>query len=282
MSYAPTVLSLFSGIGGLDLGLERCGCETVAYSDIDDYANKVMARRFPDAVSLGDITTIECEVNYNGTTYIERGDGEGFWLPPIDIIAAGFPCQDISAIHGGGGIAGGKKSGLWREVARIIRSLEPRLIILENVANIRARGLDIVLSDLAACGYDAEWDCVPASSVGAPHRRERWFCVAHTNRQRLEEYGRAGTVQSQYDSTECGGAGVARTRDRAAHASRPGRSWSAPAQSDWWETEPDVDRMVDGIPRRVDRLRCLGNAVVPQVAEHVARIALSRIDWSDD
>lgn len=246
------VLSLFSGIGGLDLGLEAHGCKTVAYSEIDPYASRVMAERFPDAVNVGDITTIDWgAVN-------ER-------FGRIDIICGGFPCQDISFAGKGAGIAEGTRSGLWAFYADAVRVLRPGGVLVENVAAILSRGIDRVLGDLAACGYDAEWDCIPASAVGAPHRRDRAFVIAYPTREqrpprRCMEQGYSWRPPTQY------------------------RGGSSDAFSEGWRREktwnggkPNVGRLVHGVPNRVHRLRCLGNAVVPQVAEHVAGILLDRI-----
>src|SRR3972149_10628593 len=135
-----------------------------------------MALRFPDAVSLGDITMIEW-------SDVERPD----------IICGGFPCQDISLAGKGAGIDG-DKSGLWRYYADAIREIRPRGVLVENVAALLVRGLGRVLGDLAACGYDAEWDCVPAAAVGAPHRRDRSFVIAYPAMADTESAGleRAG------------------------------------------------------------------------------------------
>jgi hypothetical protein len=139
------VLSLFAGIGGFDLGLERTGgFKTVAVAETDTYASKVLAKRFPDAPNLGDVTTAE--------------------YPDADIICAGFPCQDISYAGEGAGLAGAR-SGLWREVVRAVRVVGPRFTILENVAALLNRGMGTVLGDLAEVGHDAEWHCIPAAPL---------------------------------------------------------------------------------------------------------------------
>jgi DNA (cytosine-5)-methyltransferase 1 len=270
----PSVLSLFSGIGGLDLGLEAYGYETVAYSEIDQYASAVMSKRFPGAKNLGDISGLDFEVNPNGTTYIERSDGDGFWLPPIDIICGGFPCQDISSAWAGPGIEG-SRSGLWKFFARAIRDLRPRGVIVENVANLASRGIDIVLGDLAACGYDAEWGVLRASDFGALHERARMFIVAYPNVPGREEQRGGVAASSELASAERDGSFLAGSGSSSA-SSVETESWSASCVAAW-PPEPGVGRVVDGIPRRVDRLRCLGNAVVPQVAEHVAGVLHERI-----
>ncbi len=229
------VLSLFAGIGGFDLGLEQTGgFKTVAVAETDPYASKVLAKHFPDAPNVGDVTTAE--------------------YPDADIICAGFPCQDISFAGLGAGLAGAR-SGLWREVVRAIRVVRPKYTLLENLAALLGRGLGDVLGDLAEVGYDAEWHCIPATAVGAPHRRDRIWIVAHAVRER----GRGGDAK----------------REDAKNAWQPsGHSWNNASGVGHWNTEPNVGRVAHGIPKRVDRLRCLGNAVVPQIPELIGRAIL--------
>ena len=163
-----TNLSLCSGYGGLDLAVEQItGNKTLVYAENDKYAAQVMAARFPWATNLGDITVIDWSAL--------AADH-----PHIDTITAGFPCQDISHAGKRKGITGAR-SGIWKQVAEAVRVLRPRLIFMENVAGIRSRGLETVVADLAAIGYDARWTCLRAGDpqVGAPHPRDRWFCVAH-------------------------------------------------------------------------------------------------------
>lgn len=216
---ALTFGSLFAGIGGLDLGLERAGMRCAWQVELDDYANRVLAKHWPDVPRFRDVR----EVGVHN-------------LPPVDLVCGGFPCQDISNAGKRAGIDG-ERSGLWAEFARVVRELRPRYVLVENVAALLARGLGRVLGDLAASGFDAEWDCIPAAAVGAPHRRDRLFVVAYANQPRLE--GR-------------------------------GLRWTTPDGARWG-AEPDVGRVADGLPLEVDRLRCLGNAVVPQVAEFIGR-----------
>ncbi|MEV4398323.1 DNA cytosine methyltransferase [Nonomuraea sp. NPDC049607] len=159
-----TVGSVCTGYGGLDLAVcAVLGARPAWVADPNPGAARILAHRFPRVPNLGDITA----VNWDTT-------------PPVDILTAGFPCQDLSYAGRGAGIKEGTRSGLWLTIAHALGVLRPRLIVLENVAAIVARrpGLDIVAADLAALGFDAEWTCVRASDVGAPHRRERWFCLA--------------------------------------------------------------------------------------------------------
>lgn len=156
-------LDLFSGIGGFALGM--LPVDRRFYSEIDEYACKVYQKRFPDAVALGDIRNIDGE-------RLKR-EYSGQW-----IITGGFPCQDISVAGKGEGLSG-DRSGLWFEMHRLIREIRPRIMAAENVSALTVRGLDTVLGSLAEIGYDAEWACIRASDVGAPHRRERIWIVAY-------------------------------------------------------------------------------------------------------
>jgi DNA (cytosine-5)-methyltransferase 1 len=283
--------SLFSGIGGFDLGFERAGIKTVWQVEIDAYCRGVLARHFPDAARFSDIREVNCNV-----------------LPPVDIISGGFPCQDISNAGKRAGIDG-ERSGLWSEYARIIRGLRPRYVVVENVAALLGRGMERVLADLAACGYDAEWQSIRASDVGAPHRRERIWIVAYPQRSGVREqsiFGSEchGASVSLYDRETIPHAARGRTRpvpagswpegegtgDVDGHredvayaeserwnrrpvvfAAKDSRGWSRFEQDDWWAVEPDVGRVAHGVSSRVDRLRGLGNAIVPQIAEFIGR-----------
>jgi DNA (cytosine-5)-methyltransferase 1 len=229
--------SLFAGIGGIDLGFERAGLACKWQVEINPYAQKVLAKHWPNVRRHDDVRTWP------------QADTER-----VDIIAGGFPCQDISYAGKGAGLAG-ERSGLFYEVARIVREMEPRFVVLENVAALLTRGLGDVLGTLASLGYDAEWNCIPAAAVGAPHIRDRVFIVANAKNAigradgGTKEAGRTEHRQ-QFRRQTCGGV----------------------SRFDWWANEPAVDRVADGISARVDRLRGLGNAVVPQVAELIGRM----------
>jgi len=174
MSEKLKVLDLFSGIGGFSLGLERTGgFETVAFCEIEPFPRKVLAKHWPEVPCYEDVTKL--------TGDILRRDGIS-----VDVITGGFPCQDISAAGRQAGIGEGTRSGLWSEIVRIIGELSPRFVIVENVANLlsgpseqRGGWFGRILGDLAECGYDAEWENIPAAAVGAPHRRERVWVVAY-------------------------------------------------------------------------------------------------------
>ena len=240
------VLSLFAGSGGIDLGLERAGMQIVAHSEIDPYACKVLAKHWPDVPNLGDISQVDF-IRDTGT-----GKSWALWNDTqradvsSDIICGGFPCQDVSRAGRRAGVNGGAKSGLWAEYLRAIRDLRPRYVIVENTATLATRGLDRVLGDLAACGYDAEWECIPAAAVGAPHIRDRIFVVAYASG------GRHGAPEE------------------AVFAGR-----SSPELHAWWACEPGVQRVDDGLPNRVERRRALGNAVVPQVAQYIGELVVA-------
>ena len=257
---ALTVGSCFSGIGGIELGLEMTGgFRTIWQIENDPYATKVLASHWPDVKRYGDIRAV---------------DPAGLERP--DLICGGYPCQPFSLA--------GKRRGtnddrhLWPEMLRIIRHLRPRLLLLENVPGHLSMGFSEVLGALAESGYDAEWDCLPAAAVGAPHRRDRLFVVAHAN-------GRGQPVQGR-PPWESGFSSFA--REVVAHADgarlkhacqvqtgseRIARR-DAPSSGGWWDNEPNVGRVAHGIPFRVDRLKGLGNAVVPQVAKKIGEMIL--------
>jgi DNA (cytosine-5)-methyltransferase 1 len=154
--------SLFSGIGGLELGLEWAGIGPVRWQvEQDAFCRQVLAKHWPDATRHDDVRTV-------GAANLE----------PVDVVCGGFPCQDLSTAGKRAGLAGAR-SGLWSEYARVVRELRPRIVVVENVSALVGFGLDTVLGDLAALGYGAWWDCVRAADAGAPHRRERLFIVAY-------------------------------------------------------------------------------------------------------
>ena len=259
------VLSLFSGIGGLDLGLERAGMEVVAQCEVDPYCCRILAKHWPHVPNFGDVTTIDWST-----------------VPDVDLICGGYPCQPFS-------LAGRRQGAddvrhLWPYVLDAVRHLRPSWVLLENVPGHLSLGFGRVLGDLAESGYDAEWDCIPAAAVGAHHRRDRVFIVAYPQRDELRvepvAVGRGGGATVAGDDgpaqhvADPNGAGLA--IGHRADAGEAPRCWTStrPPRSPWWEVEPDVGRVVDGVPSRVDRLRGLGNAVVPQVAEHVGRLIM--------
>jgi DNA (cytosine-5)-methyltransferase 1 len=231
------VLDLFSGIGGFSLGLERAGMRTIAFCEIDPFCRRVLAKHWPDVPIYDDVRTL------SATRLAADGIG-------VDVICGGFPCQDISTAGSGAGLAG-ERSGLWREYARLVGEVRPAYVIVENVSALLGRGLGDVLGDLASIGYDAEWDCIPAAAVGAPHPRDRIWIVAHPHQERCFE-----------------ARGLAAPPAVSAW-SRTTRGWAH------WSTEPGVGRVADGVPRWMDRVGALGNAVVPQIPELIGRALMS-------
>jgi DNA (cytosine-5)-methyltransferase 1 len=216
----------------------------------------------------------------------------------VDAICGGFPCQDISRAGNQAGLAG-KRSGLWFEYARLIGEIRPAFVIVENVSTLLHRGLDAVLGSLAEIGYDADWDCIPASYVGAPHIRDRLWIVAIPQRadtdgfgpyrtaqhnwraQRWDEQGSLprslGEVLSDADRERLEGRGISEVRESSsADFERSGPFEQRPGvrSGSWWAVEPAVGRVAHGVPARVDRLRALGNAVVPQIPEMIGRAIL--------
>lgn len=260
---ALTFGSLFAGIGGLDLGLERAGMVCKWQVEIDPWCRRVLAKHWPDVRRHDDIKTFPLE---------------GDWS--VDVICGGFPCQDISNAGKRAGI-NGERSGLWSEMLRVIRVVRPRIVVVENVAALLGRGMDRVLGDLSESGFDAAWSVLAASDFGAPHIRERVFLVGHA-------YGpRRGSRPTQREiGAETGKPVLAARGEALPDAGREllevGGAWNGDGRrgttlescggaGGWWATEPDVGRVAHGIPARVDRLRGLGNAVVPQVAEWIGR-----------
>jgi DNA (cytosine-5)-methyltransferase 1 len=198
----PTLFSLFSGIGGIDLAFERAGYQIIGQVENDEFCTKVLFKHWPYVPKWRDIRDVQ-------GTEVEARLRLHYETSAIDVMAGGFPCQDISSAGRGEGIKRGNRSGLWFEFARLIGELRPRVVLLENVPAITTRGGTIVIADLAALGYGAEWGIISASDCGAPHRRERWFAVAYASGQRLRSTdGGARDVLSNQNGNrpapECG------------------------------------------------------------------------------
>jgi DNA (cytosine-5)-methyltransferase 1 len=258
------VLDLFSGIGGFSLGLERAGMRTVAFCEIEPYCRAVLKKHWPDVPCYEDVRTLTKQ----------RLDADGV---SVELIAGGFPCQDISLAGKGAGIADGTRSGLWAEIARLSGELRPRYVVVENVAALLGRGLERVLGDLAAVGFDAEWHCIPASALGAPHRRDRFWLVAYPASaraaERSEHPGRVGADFRDCPSGDASDPDIKGLEKwQGQDASRAGAIFRPVIErNEWWAAEPDVGRVAHGVPSRVDRLSALGNAVVPQIPEIIGR-----------
>lgn len=237
---------------------------TVAFCEIDPYCQAVLKKRWPGVPVYPDV----CNLNSSMVDH-------------VDVICGGFPCQDISQAGTKAGIEG-KNSGLWREFARLIGEVRPRYVIVENVAALLIRGLDRVLGDLASLGYDAEWHCIPASAVGAPHRRDRIWIVAYPNtggqHQHIpvgESFGSGLEAETKRSSKDVANAERPCIRAEVQCEEVVGQDSNRPAswlgRSSWWDVEPSVGRVANGVPARSHRLKALGNAVVPQIPEIIGK-----------
>ncbi len=257
-------LDLFSGIGGLALALQPWA-RPVAYCENDRYAQSVLLsrmseHRLPCAPIWTDIQTLRAS---------EFGT--------IDIVWGGFPCQDISVAGTGVGLAG-ERSGLFTEIVRLTQEISPSFVFLENVPAIRTRGLDQVLRAFTDLRYDCRWTCVSAAEVGAHHLRKRWFMLAYTHRENVRDEQRRGSGKSRPGAHELGhdgkkksladAQGVGGKSRRLGSGKKPEITESFqhrehPSANAPWPPEPDVGRVAYGVRNRVDRNKCLGNAVVP-------------------
>lgn len=213
--------SLFAGIGGFDLGFERAGGFEIAWQcEIDPNKRAALAKWWPYCERFEDITTLDPSQ-----------------LSAVDVVTAGFPCQDNASCGRRAGLAG-RKSGLWSYVPAILRTTRPRYVLVENPPGVLKRGASVVLADLAELGFNAEWDVLPAAVVGSPQLRARVWILAYPSGQRIAP-------------------------DDTVFAGR-----AKPDRSAWWATEPALDRVADGFPGWM--VGALGDSVVPQIAEWIA------------
>lgn len=250
-----THLSLFSGIGGLDLAAEWAGFQTIGQCEWADYPTKVLEKHWPDVPRWRDIQSLTWESFYERTG-----------LRTVELISGGFPCQPFSCA--------GKRRGkdddryLWPEMLRVIKELRPTWVVGENVANIINMALDTVLSDLEGQGYQTRTFIIPACAVDAQHRRDRVAIVAHFESNGLQGKWTAGEQER---------------RTRPKKRKLKGRCEILNKRR--WGTEPRVGRVVHGVPNRMDRIKCLGNAVVPQqfysIFRAIADIECRRIGGND-
>jgi len=257
-------LALFAGAGGGILGGHLLGWRTVCAVECNPYAAAVLAARQNDA-TLAPFPIWDDVRTFDGR----------LWRGRADVLSGGFPCQDISSAGKGAGVTG-ERSGLWAEMARIIREVGPRFVFVENSPLLVSRGLGVVLGDLAAMGYDAQWGVLGAVDAGAPHKRERIWLVAHAA-------GLLGNGCDDHAGVGMGAGAVSEPGDsgRAPHVAHPdgsrrqglrlvplasGAQQPDPPRCGWWEVEPDVGRVADGVANRVDRLAALGNGQVSAVA----------------
>ena len=273
------VLDLFSGIGGFSLGLERAGFETVAFCEIDKYCRLVLQKHWKDIKIYNDVREITRQ----------QYEQDGLELP--EIITGGFPCQPFS-------VAGRQKGSrdnryLWPEMFRIIKEFKPRWIIAENVRGIINIQDGVVFegvhADLESQGYETQTFNIPAAGVGAPHRRERVWIVANSRRtirgkQSTRNKESIGPGTSQETKRSADSDSVARSSEREkimANSKRvyvqgqhDGSGKEQSRRGGWWEVEPNVGRVADGLPGRVHRLKGLGNSIVPQIAEEIGKAIL--------
>jgi DNA (cytosine-5)-methyltransferase 1 len=255
------VLDLFSGIGGFSLGLERTGgFETIAFCEIDPFCRRVLRKHWPKVPIHDDVRKL---------TANDVGD--------VDVICGGYPCQGESVA--------GKRLGkaddrwLWPPYFRLIKELWPTWVIGENVAGHVTLGLDIVLSDLESIGYSWRPFVIPACAVDARHRRDRIWVVANRDggqRFKPEDQIRAGGVTTDGRREAVANAERERGCGRDARRAYAEDAWQSPGRKEFrfWDAEPSVGRVANGVPHRVDRLRALGNAVVPQIPEIIGMAIL--------
>ena len=281
------------------MGLERTGgFETVAFCEICPKARKVLSKHWPNIKQYDDIKDL------NNDKLIADGI-------EADVITGGFPCQDISSAGKGKGIKA-ERSGLWSEMFRLIGDVRPTWAIIENVSALRSKGLTLVLQNLSEIGYMCQWHCIPASAVGAPHQRDRIWIVANPQRNgfspdtftrsneetiRQESSRQDNPLDSQRTSClSTTNANVADTisKSERMHTPRTLHDWqpndrqkrgtvgsffaglcqTSTKTAGHWAIEPNVGRVADGVPNRVDRLKQLGNSVVPQIPELIGNAIL--------
>jgi DNA (cytosine-5)-methyltransferase 1 len=290
------VLDLFSGIGGFSLGLERAGMTTAAFCEIEEFPRAVLAKHWPDVPIYDDVRTLTAD-------RLAR-DGVG----RIDLVCGGYPCQPFS--HAGKRAGAADDRHLWPEMRRVIGEVRPAWVVAENVAGHVTLGLDQVLADLEADGYAGRAVVVPACAVDAPHiRRRLWIVARDTDRDRDRESELpvdaevAGVPRDMGDAAGDGrrqGRPVQAQQLRVVGGTGDGAEPLADADSErgrlrnlerqdaadarqpsrrsgggYWDVEPGMGRVAHGVPARVDRLRGLGNAVVPQIVEEIGRAILA-------
>ena len=276
------VLDLFSGIGGFSLGLERAGMETVAFCEYDEKCRKVLKKHWPDVPQYNDVRTLTAEqLKNDGIT--------------IDLICGGYPCQPFSTA--------GKRAGeeddrhLWPEVLRLIQEIRPAWVLCENVAGHISMGLDSVLADLEGEGYQQQVFIIPACAVGAYHRRDRVWILAHAEsighrkgrreRDIYKEDGRSirecgefvtsageqppNMAEVMADSNRINGSADQREPNAGADRRDESSGSGERSESGNWLSESGICRVANGVPNRSHRLKQLGNAVVPQVVEIIGR-----------
>jgi len=274
-------LALFAGAGGGILGGHLLGWRTVCAVEWEPYPASVLCARQNDGL-LPPFPIWDDVQTFDGKP----------WRGIVDVVSGGFPCQDISAAGNGAGIDG-ERSGMWREMARIIYEVRPRFVFVENSPMLTSRGLGTVLGDLASMGFDAKWGVLGAADVGAPHKRDRiWILCTHPDKQRWnvrcsnwekrsvlsnerwqasenqpkgKRWGdRIGQISSDVANTSSGRYKSQKKQIRT--------GWDGFKHKSWWQIEPNVGRVADGVAARVDRLKAIGNGQVPLCAATAWRL----------
>lgn len=259
-------LALFAGAGGGILGGALLGWTTVGAVELEPYPRNILLQRQRDGL-LPPFPIWDDVCTFNGTP----------WRGLVDVVSGGFPCQDISAAGKGVGITG-TRSGLWKQMHRIICEVRPRYAFMENSPMLTSRGLGTVLGDLAEAGYDAAWLVLGASDVGAPHVRKRiWILATDSNlprtgrrlsfQERPHTLCNTSSVRQQESLTNAGNLSSPTKTPQLTHSARTNQNPDARSQTnDWWASEPNVGRVAHGVASRVDRLKAIGNGQVPLVA----------------
>ena len=261
-------LALFAGAGGGILGGKLLGWRTICAVEWEPYAACVLAARQNDGILppfpiWDDIQTF---------------DGRP-WRGIVDVVSGGFPCQDISAAGKGAGIDG-ERSGMWREMARVVSEVRPAYVYVENSPMLTTRGGARVIADLTALGYDAQWDVMGAADVGAPHQRDRIWIVAYSNEFRIQSKQELSTRKAKRIDSGCNemanasqirfsGSQTEQRMERgfrSSFCSLDGKWWQREPESTSRTIEPNLGRVADGVASRVDRLKAIGNGQVPAVA----------------
>jgi len=252
-------LDLFSGIGGITIALNEW-VRPVAYCESDRYCQGVLLSR----MQSGDIST--------APIWDDVATLKGNMLPEIDIIYGGFPCQDISVAGAGVGMERGSRSGLFFEIERLVRETNPKFVFLENVPAIRTRGLNAVAQAFTELRYDFRWTILSAAEVGACHLRKRWFMLAHSNsttvRPQPRRVRRAQWKEKTFTRVDGKSRPFAYANGTGLEGTGRGESRiTRPAIYNGWKTKPTLHRGDNGLPFRMDRIRGLGNSVVPLQAK---------------
>ena len=271
-------LALFAGAGGGILGGHLLGWRTVCAVEWEAYPASVLVARQNDKI-LPPFPIWDDVQTFDGKP----------WRGIVDVVSGGFPCQDISSAGKGTGIDG-ERSGMWREMARIIGEVRPKYAFVENSPMLTTRGLGTVLRDLVQLGYDAEWGVLGADDVGANHHRKRIWILGYSNSRLEQTWGKSRVLAKQNSKRQTIGhshgsfeENVGNTKSTRFASCELGQRkiepWRTSSRtSQWWTSEPSVDRVVDGMASRVDRLKAIGNGQVPLCAATAWTILMERIN----